>query len=759
MVTVAGSARRPGSSAHFGQDISFLPGLLGGVLPLTEGRPIASGHVIVARLVATVVAASLLLAGGVTAFAPQAADVVTATSSSRDPLELRGLAERSLVYDRDGEVLATLHAEENRSPIGLEDVPEEVIAAILAVEDENYYDHGGVNLQASVRALFENVQAGEIEQGGSTITMQLVKNLILTPEQDINRKVREIVHAVQLEDQMTKDEILETYLNTVYFGGGAYGVQAAAEINWGYESASELGWAEAALLAAMIRNPAGYDPIAFPDVALERRSIVFDRLEALGHITEQERRELESEPLPKERAPVLPPPEDYFVEAVKEELLRDERLGESYQERENAVFRGGLRIHTTIDSGAQLAATLARDATIPEGSDPFTAAMIGIEPSSGAIRMMLGGPGFESYKYNLTNSDGRQTGSSFKTFVLLAALENGMVPQDRIAGGGEFPNPRGAAEDNPYKMEGKGGTLTEITTSSSNGGFVRLGQIVGLDEVVEVAERAGITSLPATAASAPSTPLGVFDVTPAQMASGYSAIAYGGIRQEPYMVDRVEDADGNVLWEHEADPSRAVSRQTACLATEVLNANARYGTGTSARLESDQQVAGKTGTTNDFTDAWFVGFSPYLVTAVWMGNPDSGDPAIPENRMTNVGGIRVFGGTYPAEMFGAFNTMYHSDLPVFEFTDCESTRPGRFVKLGNENDPESCEGGSLGCLSGLGGLLEESEEEDEAEEEGTDEEPADPDPPAPPPTDPPAPPPTDPPPPEPTTTLPAPEGL
>ncbi len=299
-----------------------------------------------------------------------------------------------------------------------------------------------------------------------------------------------------------------------------------------------------------------------------------------------------------------------------------------------------------------------------------------IEPYSGAVRAMMGGPGFESHKYNLaTHYPGRQTGSSFKTFVLLTALENGYVPNDRIAGGGEFANPGGTP--NPYEISGSGGTLRSITLASSNGAYVRLGQIVGLDRVVATARRAGIT-VPLDPGVI-SMPLGVFDVPPFEMAAAYAPIAYGGIRQEPYFVQRIEDSQGNLVLENEPNTTRAFSRQTACLATEILEGNTTGGTGTAARI-ANQTVAGKTGTTEDFSDAWFVGFSPYLVTAVWMGAPAERVP------MSNVGGIRVMGGTYPARIFRAFMEPYHAEREPIAFPECEPTRPGQFVKLGNENE-------------------------------------------------------------------------
>jgi penicillin-binding protein 1A len=632
------------------------------------------------RFVAVIALFALLLAGGVMALAPQVGDVVTANESTRGDLELRPLAERSIVYDKNGQELATLHAEENRSPVALEDVPDPVVDAVLTIEDADFYDHNGINLQATLRALVENVESGGIEQGGSTITMQVVKNLILTPEQDAERKSRELVLAVQLEQQMSKQEILETYLNTVYLGHGAYGVQAAAEIYW-QKSVGELGWAEAALIAALIRNPVGYDPVAFPETAKDRREIVLDELVAAEKITEEEARQFDSVPLPTDTQPVLPPPEDYFVEQVKEQLLRDTRLGETYQERENAVFRGGLQIYTTLDPVAQQQAEAAIASTIPN-QPPFTAALIGVEPSSGAVRAMVGGPGFETYQYNITTQyPGRQTGSSFKTFVLLTALEAGYVPTDRIAGGGDFPNPGG--EVDPYNIKGSGGTLNSVTLASSNGAYVRLGQIVGLENVVETARRMGVT-VPLDPGII-SMPLGVFDVPPIEMAGAYASLANLGVRHTPYFVERIEDTDGELVLANTPNPVRSVSRQSACLATQILEANTTGGTGRSAHIGA-QPVAGKTGTTEDNGDAWFVGYSPYLTTAVWMGDPAARTP------MDNVGGITVQGGTYPARIFSAFMGPYHEGKQVIEFPDCEPTRSGQFIQLGGESEGSDGEG-------------------------------------------------------------------
>jgi penicillin-binding protein 1A len=512
---------------------------------------------------------------------------------------------------------------------------------------------------------------------------------VLTNQQDVGRKLKEAVLAYHLEKKLTKDQILDKYLNTVYFGHGAYGVEAAAEIYW-QKNVKDLGWTEGAFLAGLIRNPVGYDPVAFPRTSQHRRQVVLDRLVSLHLITESKAHKIDATPLPRHPKPVLPPPHDYFVEEVKQSLLADTRLGATYQERENSVFRGGLRIYTTLDPVAQKEALAARAAVLPN-QPPFTAAMVSIEPSSGAVRAMVGGPGFDKYKYNLvTHAPGRQPGSSFKGFVLLTLFENGVVPSDSVAGGGAFPNPGGTP--NPYKISGTGGTITSVTQASSNGAFVRLGQIVGLDKVVQTARRAGVT-VPLDPSDM-SMPLGVFDVPPIQMASGYSAIPYGGLRQQPYVVEKILDRDGKLMYQHRPNPTRVVSRQSACLAAQVLRANVQGGTGTAAAIPR-QPVAGKTGTTEDFADAWFIGFSPYLITAVWMGAPNARVP------MTNVGGIQVFGGTYPARMFSRFMAAYHQNLPVIDFPKCAPTRGGHTLQLGNEGYDQTTQGsGATGRAPG-----------------------------------------------------------
>ena len=675
--------------------------------------------------VATILVAGAVLAVAVIVAVPALGKVATAGEAQGPPIDLTRFADyavRSQVYAADGSLLATLHGEENRQPVTLDQIPDTVKDAILAVEDAEFYQHRGVNLRALTRAMVENVQAGGVEQGGSTITQQLVKNALLNDERVLNRKVKEAALAIRLENQMTKDQILESYLNTVYFGSGAYGVQAAAETYWG-KNVGELNWAEGAMLAALISNPVAYDPTVHPDSAKKQRDIALDRMVAYGAITREQASFAKSWALPTGRCTgvvgprpadcgeiVQPPPDSYFVDEVKNELLDisnheyDTTLGTTYAERYNAVFGGGLRISTTLDPVAQAAAQNAHDttwdaATASQAAEKgVTTAMVSLDSSTGAVRALVGGPGFENFQYDIaTHEPGRQTGSTFKTFVLLTALEQGVQPDDFVGGGGSWVNKGGTPD--PYVVAGTSGTLTSVVAASSNGAFVRLGQTVGLDHVVDMAQRLGVQSQ--FDPKAKSMPLGVFDVTPLEMASAYSAIPNGGIRQPQYFVDKIEDRNGKVLYTHAADPSRGFSQQTACLATQVLENNVQAGTGKNAQLGA-QPAAGKTGTTESNSNTWFVGFTPYLTTAVWMGIPESNNAP-----MGNLGGREQFGGLWPATIFANFNKAYLADesKPVVDFPTCAPLpRSGR--PAAGAGDPYgTLNGGSapFGGSSGTGG--------------------------------------------------------
>lgn len=640
------------------------------------------------RFLAVIVLAGIATSLTVVAFTPTFSNLLQANDAESSVIKVDELANNSFVFASDNSYIGTLHGPQNRELIKLADISPKTVDAILAVEDADFYTHNGINARSIARALISNVNAGGIKQGGSTITQQLVKNLVLDDDrQQVDRKIPEAALALRLEDQMTKDEILELYLNTVYFGAGAYGVKTAALVYFAKE-AKDLDWPESALLASLISSPSSLDPTRNPDGAQRERRLALRRVEAEGYITEAARKQYEQAPLPSVRNQQQSSLDDledgYFLEEVKQQLLKLPALGKTQAARIEAIFAGGLRIFTTFDHAAQADAERAViDTLVLVNDERFTAALAAVEPGSGAVRALIGGPGFDKFKFDIATQKGRPTGSSIKGLVLAAAMEAGVVPADSIDGTGPcmFANKGGTPD--PYTAEnfsGSGGSFGDLigqTLRSSNCAYLRLAQVVGLNNVISTARALGVN---ARLDPVLTLPLGVFDITALDMANAYASIANNGVRVDPYFVERVEDRDGKVLYHHTASQTRAISVQSARLVTQVLEKNVVGGTGTKARLPA-QPAAGKTGTSSDFTDAWFVGYTPYLSTAVWMGNAEA------SIEMRNVGGVSaVTGGSFPAEIWGAFNTAYHETRPVKPFEDAESTRRGRTLRTNAEDD-------------------------------------------------------------------------
>ena len=406
-----------------------------------------------------------------------------------------------------------------------------------------------------------------MRQGGSTITQQLVKNALLTPERSVDRKVKEAVLAVRLETKLDKREILERYLNTVYFGNGAYGVQAAAETYFD-KDVGDITPGEAALLAGIIRNPEGYDPIKNPDAAKARRAAAVGRMVSNSHLTIEQGEAIKDEPLPTKVSAPLPVANDYFVEEVKQRLLDDVRLGETPQERYNALFKGGLKIYTTLDPRMQEAAEAKVKQILPDTKGRFTAALATVEPGTGAVRAMVAGSDFTNAKYNLATArggSGRQPGSSFKPFVLLAALEQGQSLNDTIDGSSPCTmKVPGFAPYTPENYEGEGGgilNLTDATVHSVNCAYVRLGAHIGLDNVVDMAGRLGIPE--SRLKPFPSISLGSTEVSPLDMATAYATFANDGVHNAPCFVEKILDRNGKAIFEGPDRGERAVDAQLA----------------------------------------------------------------------------------------------------------------------------------------------------------------------------------------------------
>ncbi|MCY4163849.1 MAG: transglycosylase domain-containing protein [bacterium] len=625
-----------------------------------------------------------------------------------EDVNLNELSIRSNVYDSNGQIIDVFSYIENRVLTNLDDISQPVKSAVLVREDENFYLHAGIDLSAVFRAGLENVGAGGITQGGSTLTQQLIKNLVVGNKVEAERKVQEMSMARRLEKEMSKDDIFNLYLNTVYFGQGAYGVQAAAEVYWGLD-ASDLNWSKAALLAGIINNPSRNNPISNPVAALRQRRIVLNRLAQLEFITQTQAEQYNREPLPTRVNEVELPPKSYFVEEVKQLLLDDPKyLGGTPEDRFNLVFNSGLSIHTTFDPEAQRQAEQAIDQTLAEYNSgehagvPATMALAAIEPDTGAVKALVGGPGFaqDQEEFNLATQGTRQPGSAFKTFVMLALFEQGYQPSDEVSGRGPclMANPGGVPD--PYvahnfaRSAGQTDTINNQIRVSSNCAFVRLGQLAGIDAIISTASRLGITTqLPHVA----SLPLGSGEVHPIDMASAYGSLATGGIRYEPYYIERILDRQGNVIYRHELAGERVVEARSACWAADVLQNNMEAGTGRRAQLPS-QPAGGKTGTTEESADAWFVGFTPHLATAVWLGNPNE---RIPLRGVT--------GSSYPAVAWGRFMISYHQTLESLPFVECPSEprladliRPENVFTIGDPCVGVPVQSGVAGIAGGVG---------------------------------------------------------
>lgn len=591
----------------------------------------------------------------------------------QENLDLAPLAQNSYVYAADGSLIATLHAEENRVPAEITAIASTFLKSVLAAEDASFYEHDGVNVKAIARALVVNVNRGSISQGGSTITQQVVLNSFLKREQSVARKLREAVLARQLEKEMSKDKILERYVNTIYLGNGAYGVRAAADIYFN-KLPQDLTLAESALLAGMIRSPSEADPLTEAKRSEIRRNEVLSAMVYEGMITSAEKSAAEQEPLPTtahHKAQIAYGPGDYFAEWVKQVLLREDTLGESPTQRYNALFKGGLRIEATIDPRLQSLGEKAVDNVGPRSSQ-FTASLASVETKTGAVRVLVGGRDFKNSKYNLATQSVRGTGSSFKIFTIVAAFSNGVSPDESVDGTGpcQLKMPGGGTwKANNYAGEG-GGVMSvrQATAHSTNCAFARMILKIGVDKVIEAEKAMG---LPPPYKAVPSITLGTQEEAPVDMASAFATLPRGGTRIRPYYFSRILGPGGEVLFEQKTEGEQTVDRCVALTTVDVMRGVVTGGTGRRASI-GRQPVAGKTGTGEKYRDAWFVGFSPHLSTAVWVGSPEG------EISMHNVNGHgSVAGGTIPAGVFSAYMSPAHENLPVEDFE-----RPGCRLKSG-----------------------------------------------------------------------------
>lgn len=507
---------------------------------------------------------------------------------------------------------------ERRIPIPLQEIPDKLIKAVISVEDTRFYSHFGLDVKGILRALWRDITSMRVVEGGSTLTQQLSKVLFLTPEKTFIRKIKEAVLAINIERRYSKNEILSMYLNQIYLGEGAYGVEAAARTYFG-KHARELTLAECAMVAGLPRSPTMYSPISHPERARQRMEVVLGRLLSEGYITQDEHDQAVQEGFSLSPTPVPEDPAPYFTEMIRRDL--EEKFGA------NLLYRGGIVVETTLNLDMQREATGAVSKGIeqfekrhPEraGDVPVQAAFIALDPAGGEIKAMVGGRDFTTSPYNRATQARRQPGSAFKPVLYAAALESGIPPTETLSDSPFEVKLRGSPPYIPVNYTGEYHgpvTMRQALEHSMNAASVDLLLKIGYQPVIDMAARLGITT---QFKPYPTLALGVFDVSLLEMVSAYGTFANRGILVKPHMIRRVLDRQGQILWENHPELSDAISPEIAYLTTSLLEGVVQRGTGRKA-ASLGLPLAGKTGTTDDYRDAWFIGFSPRLAAGAWVG--------------------------------------------------------------------------------------------------------------------------------------------
>ena len=581
-----------------------------------------------------------------------AAVIAYGSSCDLDSLRSVDIGANTFVYAADGSLLGSIPAERNREPVTAKDMSLWIRKATIAIEDRRFFEHNGVDIEGTARAAVANIKAGGIVEGGSTITQQLVRNLYISRERTVQRKVKEACLATKLDRARTKEWILTTYLNQVFFGNRAYGIEAASRTYFS-KPASRLLLSEAALLAGLTQAPSVYNPFTVPARALARRNEVLRAMLDTGVVTPRVYKLAVAAKLDLRRGKVYDAiREPYFFGYVRDRLI------EEYGPQ--PVRSGGLKVYTTIIPRYQRLAERAIRETLDERDDP-AAALISISPRTGAIRAMAAiVPNRPKNQFNLLSQARRQPGSTFKTFVLAAAVEQGINPDSTYYVSAPFTyriHPAGNCDDGSwwcvktYANDYYGwSSIRSATLRSDNSVYAQLTLDVTPEKVADVARRMGVRSqLDVKGAFVPSIGLGSIAVSPLDIASSYATLAAEGVYSEPMAIRRVVLDDGTVDtragW-GKPKRRRAISEGAAAIVTRILEQNIQSGTGTRAAFA--RPAAGKTGTAELNVDAWFAGYTPELATAVWMGYTRAEIP------LDSVHGIAVTGGSFPAEMWRLF---------------------------------------------------------------------------------------------------------
>ena len=578
------------------------------------------------------------------------------------------IAQTSKVYDLDGKLITEFHAEENREIIPFSAMSENIKHAIIAIEDKRFYEHQGVDYVRIIGAAIADIRAGELAEGASTITQQVVKNIYFSPEKTWRRKINEALIAIQLERNYTKDKIIEMYLNTIYFGTGTYGIEKASEIYLG-KNASDLSIAEAAMLAGMVQAPEIYSPFNNIESAKYRRDHVITQMYEQGFIDSKEYLGALAEPIETngsgnnmisgQSSNKIAP---YFIDFVKQQL---------YEQKFNDydVFKGGLRIYTTLDLDLQNKAQEAVTAVFPEKIAP-SYSLICADPSNGYIYALIGGKDYKESKFNIATQGKRQPGSVFKTLVLMESVRQNISSRNEFDPNGPLTIDMEEGPDwivNNYADQqfGEKMSIADATTNSVNVVFAQLIMQVGAENVESLCSEMEIYDI----GNNPAIALGGLEIgiTPMDVSKVFSTLASGGVYHKPVSILKITDAQGNILYQYDPDielgNKRILKESVSYYITGILKSVIDSGTGRGANI--GRPSAGKTGTTSGYKDAWFAGYTPELVTVVWMGNPESSEPMEPINDRV------VVGGTYPADIWREFMTLALADRPINDFAKPE----------------------------------------------------------------------------------------
>jgi len=621
------------------------------------------GAILATAVAIAALGAAAVIGGGAAVFAYGSSCDLDSLHASK----VNRIGQNSLVYAANGVLLGVIPAERNRQPVSVADMSLWVRKATVAIEDRRFFDHGGLDLEGIARAAVRDVRAGRIVEGGSTITQQLVRDLYISRERTVQRKLKEACLATKLDREWTKQRILTTYLNRVYYGQQAYGIEAAARTYFS-KPAGELTLSESALLAGLTQAPSIYDPFIAPARALARRNEVLAAMQETGIIS---RARYEKALAAKLR--LYPGSlyqeirEPYFFGYVRDQLTAVYGAAK--------VRSGGLRVYTTIRPHYQRLAEEAIRETLTSSSDP-AAALISISPRTGAIRAMAAViPDQPKNQFNLLSQARRQTGSTFKTFVLTAAVEMGINPDSTYYVSAPFtyrPSSVGNCDDgswwcvHTYANDYYGwSSIRSATIRSDNSVYAQLTLDVTPERVADVARRMGVRSaLDVNGVYVPAMGLGSIAVSPLDIGSAYATLAAGGVHAEPMAIRKVVLPDGRVDTEAGwgvPKRHRAVPEGVAAIVTRILEQNVQYGTGTRANI--GRPAAGKTGTNEEHADAWFAGYTPNLATTVWVGYTRGEIP------MESVHGIAVTGGSFPAEIWRIFMDGALQRVPETEFPE------------------------------------------------------------------------------------------